>query len=232
MQKRSREHSRALWISEVSSYVIGLSLLLYAFVAWANGQIDNQLATRSFMAQKSGVETVIAQETSVKENGAVQSSADVSYEVDFASWSEKRIVAWRAALSEKGPDAFAMLSVPSAGISVPVFEGADERNLNAGAAWIEGTDKPGFDYGNTGIAGHRDGFFRGLRNVKIGEPILLLAGGEELVYRISDISIVEPTNIEVLLPQQEELITLVTCYPFYFVGHAPQRYIVQAVRER
>ena len=229
--------SRVLWISEVGSYVIGLSLLLFTFFAWANGQLDNRLATRSFVALESSVEITNTEEPSRKKDSENQISAllsgtFVSGEVDIARWSEKRIVAWRATISDKGPDAFAMLSVPSAGITVPVFEGTDDRNLNAGVAWIEGTDKPGFDYGNTGIAGHRDGFFRGLQKVQVGEPISLTAGGEELVYRISDISIVEPSNVETLLPQQEEMITLVTCYPFYFVGHAPQRYVVQAVRER
>ena len=229
--------SRVLWISEASSYVIGLSLLLFAFFAWANGQLDNRLATQSLVALESSIEITNSEEPNHKKDGVDQSSDQlssiiISGEVDVAKWSEKRIVAWRETMSDKGPDAFAMLSVPSAGIAVPVFEGADDRNLNAGVAWIEGTDKPGFDYGNTGIAGHRDGFFRGLQKVQIGEPISLMAGDEELVYRISDISIVEPTNVETLLPQQEEMITLVTCYPFYFVGHAPQRYVVQAVRER
>jgi sortase A len=233
MQKKSR----VLWISEVSSYLIGLSLLLFAFVAWANGQLDNRLAIQSLVSLESSIELPKTEEPIRKIDSGDQISDLVSSiigsgEVDVAKWSEKRIMAWRATLSDKGPDAFAMLSVPSAGITVPVFEGADDRNLNAGVAWIEGTDKPGFDDGNTGIAGHRDGFFRGLQKVQIGEPISLMAGGEEFVYRISDISIVEPTNVETLLPQQEEIITLVTCYPFYFVGHAPQRYVVQAVRER
>lgn len=233
MQKKSP----VLWISEVSSYVIGLSLLLYAFVAWANGQLDSRVATRALNALESSVEVTNTRESGAEKNSVsqistLQTSTIVSSGVDIANWSENRILAWRATMLDEGPDAFAMLSVPSAGISVPVFEGTNDRNLNAGVAWIEGTDKPGFDYGNTGIAGHRDGFFRGLRNVQVGEPISLLANGEELVYRISEITIVEPTDIETLLPQQEETITLVTCYPFYFVGHAPQRYVVQAIRER
>lgn len=238
MQKKSR----VLWISEVGSYVIGLSLLLFAFVAWANGQLDNRLASSSFIEQQSSLEMTTVEEPSVERTSVKKTSdAQISTlqanpiepgEVNLVNWSENRILAWRKAMLDEGSSAFAMLSVPSAGIYVPVFEGANDRNLNAGVAWIEGTDKPGFDYGNTGIAGHRDGFFRGLQKVQVGEPVSLTAGGEELVYRISDISIVEPTNVETLLPQQEEMITLVTCYPFYFVGHAPQRYVVQAVRER
>lgn len=195
--------------------------MLYTLVAWGAGQLDNRLATRSF----------ITQQNMLGKSGAEQTSVDAPVGVDLAEWSENRIAAWRVAVTDEGPEAFAMLSVPSAGISVPVFEGINARNLNAGVAWIDGTDEPGFDYGNTGIAGHRDGFFRGLQHVKLGEPIILRAGGEQLDYRISDISIVDPTDIETLLPRQEETITLVTCYPFYFVGHAPQRYVVQAVRQ-
>lgn len=225
-----KKQPRIFWFSEISSYIVGLSLLMYVFVAWANGQLDNRLAINSFESQLNLAGQ--GEQSSVGQSGAPESDMHTAHDVNLADWSKNRIVAWKATFSDKGPGAFAILSVPSAGISVPVFEGTSDRNLNAGAAWIEGTDKPGFDYGNTGIAGHRDGFFRGLQNVKVGEPISLQTDGEKLVYRISDISIVDPTNIETLLPQQEETITLVTCYPFYFVGHAPQRYVVQAVRQR
>ena len=221
--KSMSKHPRILWFSEVASYVIGASLLLYAFTSWASGQIDSKIAEQGLVPQQAAASSLPNMDFP---------GEGTSSDVDLVDWSAKRIAAWRETFSDNGPKAFAMLSVPSADINVPVFEGADDRNLNAGAAWIEGTDKPGFDFGNTGIAGHRDGFFRGLQHVKIGEPVSITANGEEMSYRISDISIVDPTNIDTLLPQQSEVVTLVTCYPFYFVGHAPQRYVVQAVRQR
>ncbi len=229
------KHPQILWFTEIVSYIVGTSLVLYAFTSWAGGQLDNKLAADAFEShpvlatvnfEKYPTLTPTENSPSMELPGEGTSS-----EVGVVDWSVKRIAAWRDTFDDNGPEAFAMLSVPSAGINVPIFEGASERNLNAGAAWIEGTDKPGFDFGNTGIAGHRDGFFRGLQKVKIGEPLTINANGEELSYIISDISIVDPGNIDTLLPQQNEVVTLVTCYPFYFVGHAPQRYVVQAVRQ-
>jgi sortase A len=219
------KHPQILLFSEVSSYVIGASLVLYAFSSWASGQLDNKIAESAYISQQARAENTVTPSMDLPGEGT-------SAKVDIVDWSVKRIAAWRETFDDDGPEAFAMLSVPSAGISVPLFKGADDRNLNAGAALIKGTDEPGVEYGNTGIAGHRDGFFRGLQNVKIGEPITINANGEELSYRISDITIVDPTNIDTLLPQQSEVVTLVTCYPFYFVGHAPQRYVVQAVRQK
>jgi sortase A len=93
---------------------------------------------------------------------------------------------------------------------------------------IEDTAPPGTD-GNTGIAGHRDGFFRVLKDITEGDTIELqtLAGRE--TYRVERTWIVEPEDVSVLDPTPSRSLTLVTCYPFYFVGSAPQRFIVRAV---
>jgi sortase A len=82
--------------------------------------------------------------------------------------------------------------------------------------------------GNVGIAGHRDSFFRNLQHVAVGDVIEFegLAGSRS--YRITDLSVVEPTDVSVLDATESAVMTLVTCYPFYFAGHAPQRFIVRA----
>jgi len=237
------KHPRILRFSELGSYVFGASLVLYAFTSWASGQLDSKIAEYTLASQQSSATGTLKSSppnSSLPNSGLTNSvlpnmdlpGEGTSADVDILEWSAKRIAAWRETFGDGGPEAFAMLSVPSAGINVPIFKGAEDRNLNAGAALIYGTDEPGIEYGNTGIAGHRDGFFRGLQNVKLGEPITINTNGEELSYRIRDITIVDPTNIDTLLPQQSEVVTLVTCYPFYFVGHAPQRYVVQAIREK
>jgi LPXTG-site transpeptidase (sortase) family protein len=84
---------------------------------------------------------------------------------------------------------------------------------------------------NLGIAGHRDGFFRGLKDISIGDVVELdtLARAERFV--VTEITVTAPSDVEVLDPTEEPSLTLVTCYPFYFVGSAPQRYIVRAVRQ-
>lgn len=144
---------------------------------------------------------------------------------DQSTWSESRITAY----TEANPGTpLAVLRVPSVGIEVPIFGDTSERNLNRGAGAIEGTAAPGSN-GNAGIAAHRDGYFRGLKDVVLGDEIEVEHHGGKRRYRITDLAIVEPTDVSSLYPTDEPTLTLVTCYPFYFVGSAPQRYIVRAV---
>jgi sortase A len=86
---------------------------------------------------------------------------------------------------------------------------------------------PGED-GNVGIAGHRDGFFRGLKDLRVGDSIELVTQTKTNTYIIDRLVIVDPSDVKVLARRPRTSVTLVTCYPFYFVGSAPQRYIVQA----
>ena len=110
---------------------------------------------------------------------------------------------------------------------MPVFDGTDDLILNRGAGRISGTAKPG-QPGNIGIAAHRDGFFRGLKDIRVGDRIELRTQGDASLYAVDDIEIVQPTDVTVLRNRPSPSLTLVTCYPFYFVGDAPQRYIVHA----
>jgi sortase A len=84
--------------------------------------------------------------------------------------------------------------------------------------------------GNIGISGHRDTLFRPLRNIRQDDIITLTAVAGDFRYRVVSISIVSPSDVGVLDPSTHEVLTLVTCYPFYFVGAAPERFIVRAVR--
>lgn len=144
---------------------------------------------------------------------------------DQSDWSASRIAAYQEATAGAP---LAVLRVPSAGIEVPVFGDTSERNLNRGAGAIEGTARPGSD-GNAGIAAHRDGYFRALKDVVLGDEIEVEHRGGTRRYRITDLAVVEPTDVSSLYPTDDPALTLVTCYPFYFVGSAPQRYIVRAV---
>ena len=109
----------------------------------------------------------------------------------------------------------------------PVLEGSDDGTLSRGAGHIEDTPFPG-QAGNIGIAGHRDTVFRPLRNIKVGDPLNLTTAERTYRYRISKTLIVGPDDVYVLNPTEQPTLTLVTCYPFEFIGHAPKRYIVQA----
>ena len=101
--------------------------------------------------------------------------------------------------------------------------------MDRGAARIEGTAMPGAP-GNFGVAGHRDGYFRVLKDIELGDEINVTTAEGLETYVVQELSIVDPTAIEVLDPTDQQSITLVTCYPFYFVGHAPERFIVRAVK--
>jgi sortase A len=149
--------------------------------------------------------------------------------VDLTLWSEQRIKAWQSTKDLASPTPLAILHIPRIHLDVPILEGTDELTLNRAVGHIEDTALPGID-GNVGIAGHRDGFFRGLMNVLPGDAIELetLHGIEH--YQIQRTWIVTPDDVSVLDPTAGRSLTLVTCYPFYFVGPAPQRYIVRAVR--
>ena len=156
-------------------------------------------------------------------------AAGEAVEPDLTLWSPERIAAWRDALAEPGPPPLAVLRIPRIDLEVPVLEGTDRVTLDRGVGHIERTAAPGSD-GNSAIAGHRDGFFRGLKDVGPGDAIEIETLRETEVYRVDRIWIVDPTDVSVLDPTPTPSLTLVTCYPFYFVGSAPQRYIVRAVR--
>jgi sortase A len=148
--------------------------------------------------------------------------------VDFSLWSEQRVRAYKESRSIEKQLPWAVLRISKLRIRVPVWDGTDELILNRGAGWIVGTAKPG-QGGNIGIAGHRDGFFRGLKDIALGDAIELATLEERATYIVDQIQIVSPESVEVLQPRRAPALTLVTCYPFYFVGSAPQRFIVRAV---
>jgi sortase A len=103
------------------------------------------------------------------------------------------------------------------------------RTLRRAAGHIPGTGLPG-QPGNIGISGHRDTFFRPLRNIRQDDVITLTTVAGIYSYRVVSIWIVTPSDASVLDPSADEVLTLITCYPFYFVGPAPERFIVRAVR--
>ena len=156
-------------------------------------------------------------------------AAGEAVQPDQTLWSPERIAAWRDALAEPAPPPLAVLRIPRIGLEVPVLEGTDRVTLDRGVGHIEHTAAPGSD-GNSGIAGHRDGFFRGLKDISPGDAVEIETRRETEVYRVDRIWIVDPTDVSVLDPTPTRSLTLVTCYPFYFVGSAPRRYIVRAVR--
>jgi sortase A len=146
---------------------------------------------------------------------------------DFSSWSVKRIQAYRDSLVKKVDQPLAVLRIPKIRLEVPLYNDTDDLTLDRGVGRILGTSQVGA-VGNLGIAGHRDGFFRGLEDLAVGDEIELQRTDRPDIYVVEKIQIVNPEDVSVLNPTRESSLTLVTCFPFHYVGSAPQRFVVHA----
>jgi sortase A len=123
--------------------------------------------------------------------------------------------------------ALALLRIPALQMEVPVLEGTDVITLNSGVGRIAGTAFPG-EPGNMGIAGHRDSFFEGLKRINKGDTIELIYRQHTDTYVVDLIEITSPEDVSVLAPGGQPEVTLVTCWPFSFIGPAPRRFVVRA----
>jgi sortase A len=130
------------------------------------------------------------------------------------------------AVAKEG-DVLGRIEIPRLGLAVAVLEGTTSRTLQVGVGHIEGTALPGGP-GNIGIAGHRDTFFRVLKDIRTGDEIQLQTATSLSRYKVDWVQIVDPRDTAILSPSIDSAITLVTCYPFRFIGAAPERFAVHA----
>lgn len=216
MDSKSERRWKA-WKSIQSVLIIsGLSLLaIYGAV-----RLDNNLNSRAAMDSFTALSANAPSETGSART-VDQSASQSGSPSDGGSLAGSQKKANRIATP------MAVLEIPKIQLAVPLLEGTDGRTLSRGVGHIAGTARPG-EMGNIGIAGHRDSYFRGLKDIKLGDSIELqtLKGTE--TYQVDQIDIVEPDDVSVLRPRDAPSLTLVTCYPFHFIGSAPQRYIVRA----
>lgn len=120
-----------------------------------------------------------------------------------------------------------MLDVPRLQLTTPVIEGDDDATLKRAVGHLPDTPLP-WEKGNSAIAGHRDGLFRPLKEIKVGDEIRFRTSRHEMRYRVTETAIVEPDDVSVLDDRGGSSLTLITCYPFYYVGNAPKRFIIHA----
>jgi len=227
-------------IVERGAWTIGVLLLLIWTGYWIHGKVGAHSSIEEFEAAKvalsegrgpdlqasaSGSQPPFAE--SQVEHRAEARDLPIDLPVDYSLWDEGRIEEYEASLSHDFGRPLAILRIPTLDLQVPLLEGTSDLVLNRGVGRIVGTARPG-ELGNIGIAGHRDGFFRGLKDVSEGDRIELETLTATDIYRIDGITIVTPQDVHVLEHQSVPTLTLVTCYPFYFVGRAPERYIVSA----
>ena len=142
---------------------------------------------------------------------------------------EMRLRPVEAAIPVKPPGGALLgsVSIPRVGVSSVIIEGADSEELAISVGHIPGTSLPGQE-GNVALAGHRDTFFRGLQNIRPGDDILLTTPHGTRLYEVDSMRVVAPKDTYVLNDAGRPQLTLVTCYPFHYVGPAPDRFIVQA----
>lgn len=173
---------------------------------------------RSFLYQKHAIEqlekrNVMHGSNSAGEHPSVPTSANPPYGIPL-----QRVVAGSA---------FGRLSIDRLHLEVAVIEGDSDADLRLGAGHVPYTALPG-NSGNVGIAAHRDTFFRPLRNIQKGDIITLSTTEDTYRYQVDSTEIVTPDHSEVLRPTPQPSLTLVTCFPFFYVGSAPKRFIVRA----
>lgn len=209
---------------EVAAWCAGAVLIAVFLVS----HLDASLSRRSGLAEFETAKRAASRSGGAPATGTGFVRALSEFDSpDKTLWSNERVQGFQASLEENFAPPLAVLRVPKLDLEVPVLEGTDEPALNRGVGHIAGTPRPG-QPGNIGIAGHRDGFFRGFKDIAVGDVIDLetLAGTDR--YTIESLTIVTPDRVDVLAPTASPTLTLVTCYPFYFIGSAPQRFIVRA----
>ncbi len=236
-----KQPSRRALALERAAWLAGLVLLAATAAGYGHRALNSQADTEAFAAARAVVQSARAAEAGHRSAAEPQAKVpaedahrlaemETAAAPDFSLWSPTRVEDYRSALEADERLPLAMLRIPEVGVEVAVLTGTDELTLNRGVGHIEGTPLPGAR-GNVGLAGHRDGFFRPLKDIESGDHIELVTLEDSLSYRVTDTWIVDPSEVSVLAPTDEDALTLVTCYPFYFVGHAPQRFIVRAVRQ-
>lgn len=125
-------------------------------------------------------------------------------------------------------DVVAKLEIPRVSLSTIAFEGDGQDILARGAGHISGSALPG-ERGNAVFAAHRDTFFRPLRSIRVGDVVSVETPGKKNDYVVEFARVVEPDEVDVLRPTSEPALTLITCYPFRYIGPAPERFVVRAV---
>jgi LPXTG-site transpeptidase (sortase) family protein len=190
----------------------GAMLACYALVA-ADGYLSQQRARRA-------LDTHVADHLS----SAVESHASSANQ----AIERNQPVVPRHRLVGRG-EALADLSIPRVRLSAVVLQGSDARTLRRGPGHLENTAFPD-EPGNVVIAGHRDTFFRPLRDVKVSDDVILRTPYGDFQYRVESTRVTTARDLSVLAPAARPVLTLITCYPFWVFGEAPDRFVVRATR--
>ncbi|MEO2279260.1 class D sortase [Pseudoalteromonas pernae] len=200
----------SLWFFAVSS------LLYYSSTLWANS-VRADKAIKSFEQRVVNTEKV-----------ATKDEIDYDHELpkSVALWSQEALADFNNA--EKSQVPLALIAVPRLQLEVPVFTGTTEEQLGIGAGWLPSTAEITDPNGNIAIAAHRDSWFRPLKDIRKGDVVSVTTTSGLEQYTVTGTQVVTPEDTSVLAHSRDKQLTLITCYPFYFVGNAPYRFVVTA----
>ena len=218
--KAKTAHLKWLRVIQISCFVVGAVLLAWYLAARTYSHFASTAAIDRFEEARSN-------QIAVSRHRSMAASSPSPDPVDTTLWAQGRVEEYQQSLLAEMDTPLALLRISRLGIEAPVFAGTSDLVLNRGVGQIEGTALPG-EVGNIGIAGHRDGFFRPLKDIVVGDELVLETPSDSITFVVEELHIVAPSDVWVLAPTDSPAITLVTCYPFYFIGSAPQRFIVRA----
>ncbi len=198
------------------------SRMLYANAA---DHIEIGLAADADERELPGLKAASASDA--KATDATAADATAAIEPDQSLWARGRRAAFKRFTESGGLAIAAVLRIPQLETTIPVFKGTTETAMTLGAGHLSDTAALTGD-GNIALSSHRDGAFRILKDVNKGDAITLDTSAGVRTFIVKKLLIVEPSEVSVLAPTSTTTLTLITCHPFYFVGNAPRRYIVQA----
>jgi sortase A len=158
-----------------------------------------------------------------------QEAAGITLEKQISANQQHKATLSSAAASQG--DVLGRIEIPRLGMAIAILEGTSAQTLRLGIGHIEGTALPG-EQGNIGIAGHRDTFFRPLKDIRTNDEIRIETATGISRYQVDWVRVVAPDDTAILAPAGKPSITLITCYPFYLIGAAPERFVVHAYKKQ
>jgi sortase A len=204
---------------KVSFYLAGIALLMMFFQVEADTGLE---PGESRITIQAALNPIWIQDPYTSDSVLTYTS-----DPDTSLWNAARITDYEESLKVETAPPLGIFTIEKLNIKVPIYNGTDDFILDRGVGRIKGMAKMDED-GNLGISGHRDGFFRVLKDIQVGDDIEIQTTRGVESYAVTSITIIPKSDISILEPTTEKTLTIVTCYPFYFVGHAPKRYIVKA----
>ena len=222
MRRRGQPTSTALRWLESCCWGFGLVLVLVWLAGTLWGEFGYRAALAAFDHSRIGVALAAPPGADAPPHAGLEHAPP-----DQSAWSAERIRQYAEARWSVPLTPEAVIRISSLGLEVPVFPGATEASMTRGAGRIVGSPRFG-EPGNVSVSSHRDGYFRKLRDIRVGDEIVVDTRAASYRYVVEDIRVTDPADTVVLWPGDVPELTLVTCYPFDFIGRAPQRYVVRA----